>query len=354
MLTNCFLYAKKMRIYSFPAFKNLIMKHLFVLLLLSLLPAVKGQDSIPDQPKPGEVSARIFSHFNLSLDPEHKASAFEVKRAYFGYKRELDRHFSAEVKLDIGSIDDESEFSLIRRYTYFKDAYISYKSGSVTTWFGLMDMLQFKIQEKFWGYRYIYRSYLDEYHFGSSADLGAGIQYSPTSLFTADLVLSNGEGYKNLQIDNYYRIGAGVTLNPLQGLTLRAYYTINTSNVHEMIFSGFIGYRLEKLRIGAEYNHQLNYRFYDGHNRYGYSIYSTYEFSDKWEIFARYDQLYSNILPEDELPWNLADDGSTVIGGLQYTPISYVHLSLDYQDWVEYAQNGVSEPYLYLNIEVVF
>lgn len=331
------------------------MKQLSALLVLFCqLPLVYGEDSIPDQPKPGDVSAKIFTHFNISLDPDNKATAFEVKRAYFGYKRELDSHFSAEVKLDIGSIDDESEFSLIRRYTYFKNAYISYKTGHIKTWFGLLDMLQFKLQERFWGYRYLYRSYMDEYRFGPSADLGAGIQYSPSKRFTADLVFSNGEGYHKFQFDNVYRIGAGVTLNPVPGLTLRSYYTIHTREVHQMIFSGFIGYKFEKLRIGCEYNHQLNYKFNQDHNRYGYSLYSTYEFSHKWELFARYDQLYSNVLPEEDLPWNLSKDGSAIIGGIQLTPLEYIHLSLNYQDWVEYAQNGGSEPYLYLNIEILF
>ncbi len=177
----------------------------------------------------------------------------------------------------------------------------------------------------------------------------------PSKLFTADLVLSNGEGYKSLQFDNIYRIGVGITLKPVSGLTLRTYYTLHTGEVHQMIFSGFMGYRYKKLRIAGEYNHQLNYKFNnEGYNRYGYSLYSTYEFSDKWELFARYDQLYSNVLPEEELPWNLSVDGSAIISGIQFTPQKYVHLSLNYQDWVEYAQNGGSEPYLYVNIEIFF
>lgn len=330
------------------------MERITLLLLLCITSFyLHGQEGNPEPP-PGQVSAKIYTHFNYSLDRENPSTAFEVKRAYFGYKRKLDNHFSAEVKLDIGSVDDDSEFALIRRYTYFKNAYLSYSNGNVKAWFGLFDMLQFKVQEKFWGYRYLYRSYMDEYKFGSSADLGAGIRYSPSKMITADLVFSNGEGYKSLQFDNAYRVGAGITLNPVERLTCRAYYTIHTSEVHEMIFSGFIGYRFEKLRIGGEYNHQLNYKFNQGHNRYGYSLYSTYEFSDKWELFARYDQLYSNVLPEADLPWNLSKDGSAIIGGIQFTPIEYIHLSLNYQDWVEYAQNGSSEPFLYLNIEILF
>ncbi len=329
------------------------MKHLsllFFLVFFSLL--VYAQEEEPEPP-PGTVSAKIYAHFNYSLDGEN-STAFEVKRAYFGYKRNLSDHFFAEVKLDIGSVDDQSEFSLIRRYTYFKNAYLGYRHGKIVTWFGLMDMLQFKVQEKFWGYRYLYRSYMDEYRFGSSADLGAGIQYSPSRKLSMDLIMSNGEGYKNLQFDHIYRVGTGITLNPVGGLTLRGYYTIHTSEVRQMIFSGFIGYRIDKFRIGGEYNHQLNYKFNEGHSRFGYSVYSTYTFNPKWEVFARYDQLYSNILPEEEVPWNLGKDGSAIIAGVQYTPIRFVHLALNYQDWVEYAQNGESEPYLYLNIEVVF
>ena len=330
------------------------MKHITALILILFSGLLLQAQEEEKEPPPGKVSARIYTHFNYSLDHDNPSTAFEVRRAYFGYKRSLDDHFSAEVKLDIGSIDDQSEFSLIRRYTYFKNAYLSYQKWNVKTWFGLMDMLQFKVQEKFWGYRYLYKSYMDEYRFGSSADLGAGIQYSPSEKITADLVFSNGEGYKNLQFDKIYRVGAGITVNPVDRLTLRAYYTIHTSESHQMIFSGFAGYRMENLRIGAEYNHQLNYKFNEGHNRYGYSVYSTYTFTDKWEVFARYDQLYSNTLPEEEVPWNLADDGSAIIAGIQYTPIRYVHLSLNYQDWVEYAQNGTSQPFAYLNIEVVF
>jgi len=329
------------------------MKRLLLLLLLPV-PAINGLAREEDpEPPPGIVSARIYTHFNYSLDGEN-STAFEVRRAYFGYERNLSDHFSAEVKLDIGSVDDQSEFSLIRRYTYFKNAYVSYTNGNVKTWFGLMDMLQFKLQEKFWGYRYIYKSFMDEHRFGSSADLGAGIQYTPSEKLGVDLVLSNGEGYKNLQFDNIYRIGTGITFIPWKNLTFRAYYTIHTSEVHEMIFSGFIGYSLHGWKIGGEYNHQLNYKFSQGHHRYGFSFYTTYTFNPKWEIFARYDQLYSNVLPEEEVPWNLGSDGSSVIAGLQFTPIKYIHLALNYQDWVEYAKNGTSEPYLYLNIEIVF
>lgn len=306
-----------------------------------------------EEPPPGDVSARIFTHFNYSLDGS-SSTAFEVRRAYLGYQRRLDEHFSAEVRLDIGSIDDQSEFSLIRRYTYFKNAYLSYQRGNVQTWFGLFDMLQFRVQERFWGYRYLYKSFMDEHRFGSSADLGAGIQYEPGEMLSTDLIISNGEGYQNLQFDTNYRLGAGITVRPFKGMILRGYYTMYTGEIPQITVSGFTGYRRDQLRFGAEYNHQFNFQFNEGLDRYGYSVYATVVISEKWEAFARYDQVYSNILSEEENPWNLANDGSAVITGLQYTPVRFVHLALNYQDWVGYAENSGSEPYLFLNIEVLF
>ena len=297
----------------------------------------------------GKVSARIFTHFNWSLNRRDPFTAFEVKRAYFGYSREIHEHFTGEVKLDIGSPDDVSEYSLIRRYTYFKNAYISYQKGKLKSWFGLFDMLQFKVQEKFWGYRYIYRSYMDEYRFGPSADLGIGAQYRVSDAVTADLIISNGEGYKNLQFDNIDKVGMGITLFPLPDLTCRAYYSVHTSSHPQMTLAGFVGYRTEKFRIGGEYILQKNYNFNKNHNRYGYSLYATCRLAERWELFARYDQVFSNVLPESDIPWNLADDGSAIVSGIQFAPVEMLHISINYQDWVEYAQNGESHPYIYLN-----
>lgn len=327
------------------------MKHILISAVLStilLLPSTAQTEG-----DNGTVSGKIYSHFNLSLG-EQPTPAFEVRRAYFGYKRNLDDHFFAEVKLDIGSINDVSEFALIRRYTYFKNAYMGYRKGDIRAWFGLFDMLQFKVQEKFWDHRYLYKSFMDEYRFGSSADIGTGIQWSPSEKFSGDLILSNGEGYKNMQFDRSFRLGAGLTMVPVENLTLRAYYTILTHESMEMIFSGFAGYRLGNLKIAAEYNHQKNFRTIVGHDRFGYSVYSMYQIHEKWELFARYDQLYSNILDGEEVPWNLANDGSAIIAGIQFSPTRFTNFALNYQDWVEYAANGGNEPFLYLNIEIVF
>ncbi len=302
----------------------------------------------------GTVSGRIYSNFNYGLNAPTRSTAFELTRAYFGYEMQISQHFSAEVKLDVGSPDDVSEFSRLRRYAYFKNAGVTYQHGALTAWGGLFDMQQFKVQEEFWGYRYLYRSYMDEYRFGPSADLGAGARYRFSDKLESDLLISNGEGYSSPQRDDSYKIGWGVTFRPFPAWTFRSYYAIFTATTPQMTFSGFAGYRNGNFRLAGEYNYQMNYRSNKNRDRYGYSVYSTYEFSDRWEIFLRYDQVFSNIILNNDIPWNLPNDGSALIGGLQFTPVRNIHISLDYQDWVEYAGNGEKEQLIYVHLEARF
>ncbi|MBN1132626.1 MAG: hypothetical protein JXA39_06105 [Bacteroidales bacterium] len=325
---------------------------LFIILFFTSIWAA-GEDSIQKTDQ-GKISARIYSNFNYGLNHANSTTAFEVTRAYFGYKRFFQQHFFAEVKLDIGSPDDISEYSLIRRYTYFKNAYAGYLSKKVIVWLGLFDMQQFKTQENFWGYRYLFKSYMDAYRFGPSADIGIGMKYDFSRLLSADLIVSNGEGYNSPQFDNNYKTGIGLTLTPLSGMTFRSYFSVFTKENPQMTFVVFIGYQRDHFRLGGEYVLQKNYKFYRDHNRFGYSVYSTLILNNKWEAFARYDQVYSNTLPENPIPWNLADDGSAIIAGVQYTPVEQIHVALNYQDWVEYARNGIFEPYIYLNFEINF
>ena len=91
------------------------------------------------------------------------------------------------------------------------------KQGNIKTWFGLFDMLQFKVQEKFWGYRYLYKSYMDEYRFGSSADLGTGIQYTPFKDFQWQIWLSvTGRGIRTFNLIMSTGSEPELQLNPLK------------------------------------------------------------------------------------------------------------------------------------------
>jgi len=302
----------------------------------------------------GKMYGTVFSNFHYQITDENE-SAFAVERAYFGYKYFLSENFTMNLKLDIGSPNQESPYDILKRYAYFKNAALIYKKDKFTVSFGLIDLYQFKVQEKFWGHRYIYKSFMDQHKFGASADLGVSTEFQFNEFISADLTIMNGEGYNQLQTDNTYKTGLGVTIIPIEGLTARFYVDYTEQDEIQTTWSGFLGYDLKKIaKIGAEYNYQINNRYNSDHNLHGFSTYASYNVFEKWELFARYDKLWSNTIEEEPYDWNIDKDGSALIAGIEYSPIKNIKIAANYQDWYPYAQNLENESYFYLNLEYKF
>ncbi len=302
----------------------------------------------------GKFQGKVFSNFHYEL-VEDGESAFAVDRAYFGYEHYLSENFTVILKLDIGSPNQNSQYDILKRYAYFKNAALVYSKDKLKISFGLIDLQQFKFQEKFWGHRYIYKSFMDEHNFGSSADIGASISYKLSKIISTDLTVMNGEGYNQLQADNKYKTGLGITFLPIKGLTARFYVDYTKQEEIQATWSGFIGYDLKKIvKLGVEYNHQLNNKYENDHNLQGFSTYASYNIFKKWELFARYDKLWSNKIAGEEYDWNINKDGSALIAGIQFAPIKNVKIAANYQDWYPYVQNIDNESYIYLNLEYKF
>jgi hypothetical protein len=304
---------------------------------------------------PGKVSAKIFSNFHSYINTGNNALAFEITRAYFGYENKFNKHFEAGVKLDIGSPEDLSEFSLIRRYAYFKNAYLKFNYQKLSSSFGIIDLIHFKLQENFWAHRYIEKSFSDRYRFGNAADLGWLVNYDWSKWLSFDFTIMNGEGYTNLQNDNTLKAGAGITVIPIKNLTTRMYCDYMSKSTDQSTLATFIGYaKTGKYSIGAEYNYRFNDNHKKGYDKYGYSVYGTYFIFTKLQVFGRYDKLSSNMPDENTIPWNITEDGNSIIGGIEYSPVKQVKIALDYQDWFPYAQNEDNKQLIYLNLEITF
>ncbi|MEX2371974.1 MAG: hypothetical protein WD578_13300 [Bacteroidales bacterium] len=328
---------------------------LYILLGGIFIPVISQEPVLQEEyESKGQVNGKIYSNFNYSLHSPDQAGSFALTRAYFGFSRTISDHFSANVKVDVGSLDDVSEPLDIRQYTYIKNANITYNNGAVTAWGGMFDMVQFKVQENFWGYRYLQKSYLDRFGLGPSADLGAGVSYAFSNMLETDLVLSNGEGYNSPQLDDKLKAGWGVTVKPGERLIFRSYYSIFLTDIPQMTLTGFAGYDAGVFRLGGDYNYRFNHDYILNHNRFGFSVYGTYVFSEKVEFFLRYDRLESNIVDSSGIPWNLTEDGDAIVAGIQFTPVKNLHFTMDYQDWYEYAASGTRDQVLYLHLEVIF
>jgi hypothetical protein len=328
----------------------------FVLFWITQMPLClfAQKDTINFLPGNGKVTGRIFANFYTGIGKGDKTSAFEVRRAYLGYKTQISRDFTAEAKLDIGSPNDLSEYSRIRRYAYFKIAALYYQHGNFFFKFGIFDIDHFDLQEKFWNHRYVYKSFQDEHRFGNKADLGACLHYKFFSSLSADITIMNGEGYMDLQRDNAFKTGTGITFMPHSSLTFRVFFDFIKKTEIESTISTFAGYSRDPVSVGFEYNHKYNRYDISGYEQSGVSSYILYQLNERFEVFARYDKLSSNTLTENSTPWNLINDGSAIIAGMQYQPVRMVKIALDYQDWYPYASNMDNRAYIFIHFEVNF
>ncbi|NOY38162.1 MAG: porin [Chlorobi bacterium] len=300
----------------------------------------------------GSPFGRIFTNFHLELTGQDRQSAFAVDRAYLGYNYTMTRELSAFIKLDIGSPNDISEYSKFRRYAYFKNAGFRYHKNRLTWSFGLIDTRQLLLQEKIWAHRYIMKSYQDQYKFGPKADLGTILAWQFTSWLSADLSFLNGEGYKQLQLDNTYKSAFGITLTPGNHWIFRMYGDIMIKNTTESDVALFISRKGEKMQYGAEFNYRFNDNYIDNHDMWGTSLYGLYRVSEKFELFARYDYLTSNPAELPDAGWNFNHDGSALITGIQYQPIKSFKVAANYQDWYPWPENFDNQTFFFLNFEI--
>ena len=91
----------------------------------------------------GKVIGKVFFnyHMNTSDDMQQK-SAFELTRAYLGYKYKINDRFSATIILDAGKAIGGSDHSV-----FVKNAKLEYKAENWLTFaFGIFGMKQFKDQ----------------------------------------------------------------------------------------------------------------------------------------------------------------------------------------------------------------
>ncbi len=294
----------------------------------------------------GKPIVTVFANYHAGLGDANKESGFALDRAYLGYQFSLTEKLSGKVVFDMGSTKVDG--ADLERVAYIKNAMLSWKTGDFTLDFGLIGLEQFNVQEKFWGYRYIMKSFQDEYKFGSSADMGILGRYKFTKWLSADITISNGEGYKKLNGDNKYRYAVGATLFPVKGLTIRAYYDLASKSSDadglkdQQNLAFFAGYKHKLFSLGGEYNQMFNTKSKEDKDQNGFSVYSTVKLAEKFDAFGRYDNLAS----KDD--WSSAD-GQRVLIGIQYSPIKQLKIAPNFSTWN--PREGKSSSFAYLNIE---
>jgi len=305
----------------------------------------------------GSPFAKIF--FNYHADLSGTGTAFEIQRAYLGYKYNLTENFSGHITLDVGAPEVDLNDSVtvgtsLEMTAYLKTAAVAYSKEGFTIEAGMIGLQQFKLQESYWGHRYIYKSFQDWTKMGTSADLGGMVSYEFFDMLSADLTIRNGEGYKLLQSDKALNTGLGITLTPVKGLVIRGFYDYIDISGPQYTISSFIGYKNDLVSVGAEHNVQLNYGNVADRNLKGFSFYASYNLTEKIELCGRFDNLGSNQLEGETENWNLSKDGKLVIAGIEYSPIKNIQLALDYQGFLYSDKDKDNKNLVYLNFQYSF
>lgn len=303
----------------------------------------QAQDTKSEEPQ-GKAIVQVFGNFHTGFGAENDDRGFELERSYLGYEYKLGNGLSVKGVMDIGKSSDVSDY---QRIAYIKNAMVSWKTGNLTLNGGLISTTQFNFQEKFWGYRYIMKSFQDQYKFGNSADLGISATYQFANWISADAIIVNGEGYKKLQKNDGLNYGLGVTLTPVKGLQIRLYGGLNESGEDGKKdianLAAFVGYKHEKFTIGAEYNQMWNASFKDDAGQNGYSIFASAKLSQVTNLYARFDNLYS------QNDWNISKDESAAILGAQFKVGKYVKIAPNFRMSMPKADGANNSYTAYVN-----
>ncbi len=271
----------------------------------------------------GKPSISIFTNFQQGLFTSNDISSFNLDRASIGYGGTFGDGFAAKIDVDFGAtkkVDGQT-----KRAMYVRNAEVSWAKKGFKVNIGLISLKQFGMQEKNWGYRYIAKSAMDQYKFGSSRDLGFTLSYDIAKWVSIDATMVNGEGYKNVGIDNNYKYAIGATFKPVKGLAIRAYADIYSKNdetenqKNQQTASIFAGYNHDKFSIGAEYDYMWNTKFKDGNSQSIFSVYTTVKVHKQVSIYARYDNYATKN--------NWGADEQAYYVGVEYSPIKYVSIA---------------------------
>ena len=312
------------------------MKRITILIALLVL---LGLPVSAQQTADGQMIVTILSNFHSGFGAQNDVRGFELERSYLGYQCQLPNNLSMKVVFDVGrskSVDD------LQRIAYVKNAFVSWTNENWKLSAGVIPTYLCDFQEKFWGYRYVMKSFQDEYKFGSSADLGISAAYQFNDNFMMDAIIVNGEGYKKVQVEDGLAYGLGMTAQVLDGLTLRLYGSLNeaTPGLDDSYnLAAFAGYKDNNFSIGVEYNAYWNSGYTKDANQSGFSVYSSQKLNDKVSIYARADQLTS----KDD--WNKANDGMFSLVGVEIKLNKYIQLSPNLRVWTPKA-DGMKDEYM--------
>lgn len=308
----------------------------------------------------GKVIVRSFFDYSQGLGHVNNESGFDLTRAFLGYNYKFTPTLQARVIIDGASGRNQDG----KMEVYVRNAYLNWADKGFDISVGEIGLMQFSIQESYWKHRYVIKSYQDLNSMAPSVDLGTTVKYKFNDYLSADISLTNGEGYKKVVKNNSTRYAAGISLYPVKNTIFRVYADIYTDgeDVRDKLPEGvtgvkytdqktlslFAGYQNDFISGGLEYNRVFDKGFIEDKDYYGYSGYASVKIASQWRIYARYDLMDSKIPSGFSSEWN-NKDGQLIMGGIEFQPAKQLKISPNFRNIN--ADRGKSEQYLFVNVE---
>ena len=190
--------------------------------LVALTAAVSTQTAMANDAPAVKTGGLIFAHYGYDLtevpseeyeEGDPRPNEFDIDRVYLNFKTKIDDTFSVRITSDVGRTNDK------KLELFLKYAYLQVKaSDEIKLRFGSAGTPQVGFSDKFWGQRWLAKSFTDQEKILSSADLGIfALGSHADGLFSWSTAIINGEGYGNPESDTDKAAQVRLTVDPLNG-----------------------------------------------------------------------------------------------------------------------------------------
>ncbi len=263
----------------------------------------------PAKPDPFKVGGVVFMHAGTDLDEDaEKRTEFDIDRLYLTVKKGLGHNLRVRVTTDAGrekaqsvAFEDSAggaveadvpEDTKIR--VFLKYAYLEWEPvDDVKVRFGSAGTPMPGYYDKFWGYRFVSKSFTDQFKVLHSADFGVQAvgKHAGGAVDWAASAL-NGEGYGSLEVDGRPTFQGRLSLDPLAStdsklpITAFGSYGVPAPDEDPVgVFVGAAGYSMDYLTFWGEFVGRSEGEVFGK----GFSATLKPEAPKVAAVFARYD-----------------------------------------------------------------
>jgi hypothetical protein len=311
----------------------------------------------------------IFAYYKYTLGEAAEGhNEFDIVRGYLSAQTKLNERFSAKIQTDVGretapSMDTDGdgtadiELSQDEKIRLFlKNAYLQWAiHDEVDLRFGVAGTGFIGVYDKFWGQRYIAKSFTDDVNVLDSADIGVqALGQHSDGLVSWQASFINGEGYDRAEIDAAKTVQARFTLNPtahsehqlpITVFVSRDVMTPDSDNATDPVtlLAPAVAYANTYLKLWAE----LVVRRQADTQGLGYSATVMPTFPDVLNLIARYD-----VWDPDS---DTMDDGqSKIIAGASHDFLKKVSVALTYERTTLEAEPDAPEHGIFVRMQAGF